>query len=213
MRTNNKLNKPENRSFIEDARRAQIVDCAIEVIATKGFVNTSISRIAEEAGISKGVISYHFLSKEELIQQVVMEVYQAGAIYMDSHMKGKVKAKDILKAYIESNLAFMGDNPKKIIAVTEILANARTKEGKRLFDVTANDQFLAPIIQLLELGQQDGSFRALSTFSAKVLATTIRDTIDGVGFQLALDPNLDLESYSKELKILFDLATRKEEII
>ena len=210
MRTNDKINKQENRSFIEETRRAQIVDCAIKVIATKGFVNASISEIAKEAGISKGVISYHFSSKDELIQQVVIEVYHAGAIFMESHMKGKSTAKDILKAYIESNLKFMDDNPQNIIAVTEILANARTKEGKRLYDGTANEQILAPIIQLLHQGQQDGSFRTLNAFSAKVLATTIRNAIDGVGLQLALDSDLDLESYTKELITLFDLATRKE---
>jgi AcrR family transcriptional regulator len=55
--------RPENsptgqqRSFIEEARRRQIIASAVEVISEVGFGNASLARIAEHAGISKGVIS------------------------------------------------------------------------------------------------------------------------------------------------------------
>jgi len=47
-------------TFIEEARRKQILDIALEKIATQGFQNTTIQEIANQAGISKGVIYYHF---------------------------------------------------------------------------------------------------------------------------------------------------------
>ena len=49
------------RSFTEGARRAQIVQAAIETIAEAGFRHATFARIAERAGLSStGLISYHF---------------------------------------------------------------------------------------------------------------------------------------------------------
>lgn len=42
-------------SFIEAARRAQIVESAIETIAEAGYARASMAQIAPRAGISKGV--------------------------------------------------------------------------------------------------------------------------------------------------------------
>jgi AcrR family transcriptional regulator len=57
----------EKPTFIEEARRKQIVEAAMETIADSGYVNASLAEIAKSADISKGVISYHFESKDELI--------------------------------------------------------------------------------------------------------------------------------------------------
>ncbi len=56
-------------SFIEKARRAQIMECAIETLAEVGYVKASLGQIAKRAKISKGVISYYFTNKEELLEQ------------------------------------------------------------------------------------------------------------------------------------------------
>ena len=50
-------------TFTEEARRGQIIACAIEVLAELGYAQTSFARIAERLGISKSVISYHFGGK------------------------------------------------------------------------------------------------------------------------------------------------------
>src|SRR3989304_9337396 len=69
-------------SFIEAARRGQIVACAIETIATLGYARASLAEVAKRAGISKSVISYHFAGKDELIREVISEVYSAAITFM-----------------------------------------------------------------------------------------------------------------------------------
>ena len=64
--------EPE-RTFIETARRAQIVAAAIDTIAEEGYPGASFARIAERLGISRGLISYHFAGKDDLIKQVIHE--------------------------------------------------------------------------------------------------------------------------------------------
>ncbi|WP_206059442.1 TetR family transcriptional regulator, partial [Nonomuraea zeae] len=73
---------PESRTFIEEARRAQIISCAIEVLADQGYPHTTLAKIAKQAKISTGVISYHFGGKKQLIQAVVEEVVKLGTDMM-----------------------------------------------------------------------------------------------------------------------------------
>jgi TetR/AcrR family fatty acid metabolism transcriptional regulator len=77
MESKNESDGQKVSSFIEAARRAQIIECTIETIASLGHAQASLAQIAARAGISKGVISYYFGSKDALIDQVVAEIYEA----------------------------------------------------------------------------------------------------------------------------------------
>jgi AcrR family transcriptional regulator len=48
--------------------RARIVHTALELFRAHGYEKTTMARIAEEAGVSKGNAYYYFRSKEELVQ-------------------------------------------------------------------------------------------------------------------------------------------------
>ena len=103
----------ENRTFIETARRAQIVAAAIDTIADVGYAQASFARIAERLGISRGLISYHFAGKDDLIKQVVHEVVQQGIAYMRPRIVARSTGPTMLRAYIESNLALHERAPQR----------------------------------------------------------------------------------------------------
>ncbi len=54
-------------------RREQIQDAALRVFAQKGFANVSNRDIAQEAGITTGLIYYYFEKKEALLQTILEE--------------------------------------------------------------------------------------------------------------------------------------------
>ena len=88
----------QDLSFIERARRAQIVAAAIEVIVEEGIGQASLARIAGRAGISKGVVSYHFAGKDALMTQVVVSVYESGAEFMTPHIRAATTPREQLAA-------------------------------------------------------------------------------------------------------------------
>ncbi|MEU4387413.1 TetR/AcrR family transcriptional regulator [Promicromonospora sp. NPDC023805] len=53
-----------------DARRAQIVEAAMRVFATKGYQHTSMAEIIAEAGLSTGAVYGYFESKRDLFSAV-----------------------------------------------------------------------------------------------------------------------------------------------
>ena len=200
------IGQESTQTFTETARRAQIVAAAIDTIAELGYGQASLARIAETAGTSKGVIIYHFGGKDELMRELVAEVVARGVAYMEPQIDAEPTGAGKLRAYIESNLAFMGENRNHMVAIFEIALNARAADGSRLYDVSVQDAGVAALEQLLAYFQGTGEFRA--GFDPHVMATVIRAAINAVPAQLARDPALDVAHHAREIADLFHIATR-----
>ncbi|GAB2568596.1 TetR/AcrR family transcriptional regulator [Kribbella endophytica] len=60
-----------------DVRRTELVQAAIQVATREGLAATTTRRIAQELGISVGVVHYCFRSKEELLHEVIRVIADA----------------------------------------------------------------------------------------------------------------------------------------
>ena len=209
MDKKNKPTKQKELSFIEKARRAQIVECAIETIAEVGYAQASLGQIAKRAKISKGVISYHFANKEELLEQITIEYYMAWQAYIAPRIEAQKSPKEKLRVYIESNLAFVDEHRQHVIAVIETVSNKRTDDGKFQFAAEHDAAIILPIENILTLGMQEGMFREFTKPSARVMALTIRNAIDGFTLELMRNPELNILEYTRELVTIFDQSTKK----
>ena len=195
------------RTFIETARRAQIVAAAIDTIAAAGYAQASFARIAERAGISRGLISYHFTGKDDLIKQVVIDVVEAGRAYILPRVFAESTGPAMLRAYIESNLAFMREHRTDMIAILEI---TRSADGRRIFQ---DDPHVIDAVRALEhlLSGFQTAGQLRPDFDPYLIAIAIRAAIDAVPSRLALDPEFDIDGYSREIITVFDLATRAKD--
>jgi AcrR family transcriptional regulator len=200
------IGQESTRTFTETARRAQIVAAAIDTIAELGYGQASLARIAGTAGTSKGVIIYHFGGKDELIRELVAGLVARGVAYMEPQIDAEPTGAGKLRAYIESNLAFMRENRNHMVAIVEIALNARAADGSRLYDFSVQDAGVAALEQLLAYFQGTGEFRA--GFDPHVMAMAIRAAINAVPAQLARDPALDVGHHAREIADMFHIATR-----
>lgn len=192
------------RTFIETARRAQIAAAAIETIAEAGYTGASFARIAERVGISRGLISYHFAGKDDLIKQVIHEAAEEAKAYIRPRVLAESTGPAMLRAYIESNLEFMRDHRNNVIAMIEI---ARSPEGRRIFygdtDVV---NAVGALEHTLSGFQTAGQLRP--DFDPHVMAIAIRAAIEAASPRLAADPHFDINNYTSQIATVFDLATR-----
>jgi len=195
----------KDRTFIETARRAQIMAAAIDTIAALGYGQASLSRIAETAGTSKGVILYHFGSKDDLIRELVSELSARGRAYLGPRLEAEPTGTLMLRTYIQANLAFIQENRNHVLAIVEIALNGRSADGSPLYDMSIREAGTVALQELLAHFQGTGEFR--DDFDPLVMALAIRAALDGVPARLARDPSLDLDHYGRELAGLFQVAT------
>ncbi len=54
-----------------DARRAQLIDLGVRMLATRTLEDLSVEALAEQAGISRGLLFHYFRSKQEFHLEVI----------------------------------------------------------------------------------------------------------------------------------------------
>jgi TetR/AcrR family fatty acid metabolism transcriptional regulator len=207
MRPESRSDGQKRASFIEEARRAQIIESAIETFAELGYANTSLARIAERADISKGVISYHFAGKTELMEQIVEQVYREITEFVLLRMEKEATATGALRVNIRSVAAYMRGHRAQLLALGEIFNNVRTADGKRRYGIAFNEPIYEARADLFRRGQQSGELRS---FDARVMAITVQAAIDEMFAYWVTYPDHDLEAHADELADLFEHATRAE---
>ena len=118
------------RSAAATARRAQILDATIDVIAQEGFARASFARICERAGLSSTrLISYHFAGKAELVAALVEHVI-AG---IGEHVGARVMAAETpgarLGAYIDGVVGYADTHRAPMSALLQVVTSGAWGDG------------------------------------------------------------------------------------
>ncbi|TDC10618.1 TetR/AcrR family transcriptional regulator [Nonomuraea longispora] len=205
MRSENESDGQKRRSFIEEARRAQIVASAVEVIAEIGFAQASLARIAQHAGISKGVISYHFAGKDELMVEVVERTYGLIAETVGARMQGLSSATELLRAYLLGVAEHMRGHRTQLAALGEIFIHLRGADGRPRYGIKANEEIYRALEGIYALGQESGEFWH---FDRRVMAVTQASAVDNMFAYWVAYPEHDLDAHARELADIFERACR-----
>jgi len=94
---------PEQYQQIRDEKKRLIMNTALELFAGNGFHRTSISDIARHAGISKGLLYNYFVSKEELVVEMMKDGFVELIVSLDTN-RDTVLANEEMKSFINELL-------------------------------------------------------------------------------------------------------------
>jgi len=193
-------------TFTEDARRAQIVDCAIEVIAELGYSATSIRKIADRVGIAMSVVLYHFGNKDDLVAAVVERGYRTLLEVMVPAVDAEASPAGKVHAFIRTYVDYMAANRTLLLAVTDIGTNYRSREGLRLDQLQLDADVQAQLAKV-ELDTLVGALARrgkLAGVPVKSVAIALRGAVDGSVAQLMRDPDFDAAAYGEDVATMFD---------
>jgi AcrR family transcriptional regulator len=193
-------------TFTEDARRAQIVDCAIEVIAELGYGATSIRKIADRVGVAMSVVLYHFGNKDDLVAAVVERGYRTLLEVMVPAVDAEDGPVAKVHAFIRTYVDYMATNRTLLLAVSEIGSNFRSREGLRLDQLPLDADIQAQLakVELDTLVAALARRGKLAGVPVKSVAIALRGAVDASVAQLMRDPEFDTASYGQHVAELFD---------
>jgi AcrR family transcriptional regulator len=63
--------EPPKRKQPRGARRAQLIEATVDCLAQHGFARTTMSAVANTAGLSHGLVNFHFVSKDMLFVETL----------------------------------------------------------------------------------------------------------------------------------------------
>lgn len=200
-------NEPDGqkRSFIEEARRAQIIDAAVRTIAEVGYPNASLARIARTAEVSKGVISYHFDGKDELMDQVVIGVYTQIGEEVAPRVLAEQSMEGALRTHVRGVAEYALAHRERMTALSQIFLHSRDAQGTPRFGGPQPEAIYEHLEGLYRYGQQSGEFH---DFDVLVMAVSQQAAIDAMFEYWRTHPGHDLLAHADELGELLVRAVR-----
>jgi len=154
--------------------------------------------------VSKGVVTYYFPARDDLIWAVVAAVFASVGEQVGRRLED-VPPRGFVATYIGAWVDYYRAYHREMMAIAEIWTSFRDANGRPHLDASTLTQERTLVETALSAGQAAGT---LGDFSPRVVAVTLKAALDGLLAQLALEPALDLDEYRDELIALFDRATR-----
>ena len=109
-------------SFIERARREQLIEVTIGLVAEHGYAATSLARIAQAAGITKGAVLYHFASKDAVMEAAY--AHALNALVADVGAAVDAAPPDgAPAAYVRRMVGHLAEHPDHARMIIEAMAN------------------------------------------------------------------------------------------
>lgn len=181
------------RRLSEAERRAQIIRGCVEVLARDGYRNASIARVADAAGVSKGLVSHYFGDRESLMEQTAIETV--------AHLRAEIataidltrEVPEILRAAILHASAVRSTHTVEMRALDQIGHNLLDADGAPRLDLNAYEDTYQAQERLLRRGQDEGTIRALDT---RVAAVTYQAGVDAMIAYLDAHPETDRAQYA-----------------
>lgn len=184
------------RRLGEDERREQILRATVAVVADDGYTAASIGRIAERAGVSKGLVFHYFADKGDLMEQTVKVTAAAIRETVAAELDLSAPVTDVIRAAIRRAAALTTTHRTELNAVDRITRNLRAPDGTPRLDLTVYEETYRAQEELFRRGQAEGSLRP---FDTRVMAVTYQGAIDMMLGYLEAYPDTDVARYADEL--------------
>lgn len=174
-----------------EATRRILIESAILVMAKRGLEGTTFATIAEESGLSRGLVTFHFKTKEQLIAaalDLAGQVYEAS---WDRTIRTPELAPAVrLATVIAHDVAFVRRHPAILSLWYTTWGEARSQEIYRTNTREADRVYVGELAQAFGAlaGDPKGKSRA-SRAKARALNALV--------FGLWLDSHIDPDSFNE----------------
>ena len=171
---------------IRDRRRQALIKATIAVIARHGVSGTTVSRVARKAGVSLGLMNFHFDSKERLFRETfghLSEEYEQ--VWQQNMRAAAADPLARLKMMIETNFDRRIFTPEKLSVWFTFWSDAQLRGRYRAAATRVERRYIraieAEIASLLGRERRAGP-------SAADIARPLMAMIDGFWLQSLLYP-------------------------
>jgi AcrR family transcriptional regulator len=177
------------------------------VVARHGFEAASASLIAEQAGVSKGLIWHYFADKTDLMKQAVVETVRVIRNEVAASADPSTPVPDAFRTYIRKVAFARQERPDEFRAMDRIISPLQEPDGSPAFSQHDYEELYQGQEALFRRGQVEGAFRR---FDTRVMAITYQAAIDAMLSYFDTHPETDVDRYASALAdILLAAMTRQ----
>ncbi|MFC2017968.1 TetR/AcrR family transcriptional regulator [Chloroflexota bacterium] len=145
---------------IETERYRAILQAAERLFLEKGYHTVSIEQIADVAGVSKGLVHYHFINKEKLLVCILKDMLAKLSTRLDDIAESNETAQSKIRLAIKSYLDLASSRLE--LARIMIFEDVLTEETKNNLVILMEENMLK-LAGLVEAGTSKGEFKPVNS--------------------------------------------------
>ncbi|WP_104090192.1 TetR/AcrR family transcriptional regulator [Arthrobacter sp. GMC3] len=170
------------------AKREEILDAALEVIAREGFRKTSVREIATAANLSQTGLLHHFASKNELFTEILRRRDEVDAVNASTDPEARFI--DTFPMIIRHNSKVPGLVQLYVSLATEA---PDPEHPAHKFFTERFEGFREELVAEIQEGQRSGEFN--TRLNPELAANSLLALADGLQTQWLLTPTLDMAAH------------------
>ena len=191
------------KADVANARKSQIVQATVECISKHGYHNFSMQDVAKTAGVSKGIIHYYFLNKDELMMSVLQKVANDIETLLAEEMDAISDPKRKLEVFVQGCFDVVRSTREYYQVNMDFWTQINQKEAVREVLSKHYNNFRQTAESVIEQGIDAGVFKATnpSDYASYIIAL-----VDGLSLQWLFDEErFDYSRISKmSLRLILD---------
>lgn len=191
--SNSSTKEPEKRGrkATKETRQQQLIEATIDSLAKRGYAATTLADVADGAGLSRGIVNFHFESKEKLLiatlQYLANEYHQNWLALLD---KAGPRATDRLWALCGADFERKICTKRKIAAWCAFWGEAKSRPTYQALCGASDLQYVATFAELCSEIQSDGSYAS----DPESIARGLCAMIEGLWLRLMMGDGLTRET-------------------
>lgn len=192
--------------------RQALLASAFKVFNEKGYAKTTLQDIAEDAGVTRGAVYWHFKNKTDLFEKLFDYAFMPVRDLLFSKFEEDLPPKEMISSLMHVWLKHAGGD-ENFRAAFEIMFN-KTEWSEELmpFKLKFREyeyKFIKRTEVIIEQGQKDGVFR--EEISPSVAAAQYFSTLLGLAqYTLFFPQEVNIEQHSESLIEMFMYSCVKE---
>jgi AcrR family transcriptional regulator len=177
---------PESHTEDLSSRELEIVRSAYRTMARRGSHRTSLQDIADEAGVSKALLLYHFGSKDSLLLASMKWAVERTEQRIRERLAASTGAPDQISALIDAIFIGPEANRDFYLFYLDLIEHVARAPGFRPLSTMLDDIINGLYSEVIEAGVAEGTFTVSDVAQA---ATDMRAMIEGTFVQWIQAPD------------------------
>jgi AcrR family transcriptional regulator len=168
---------------------ARIVEAMRRSVAARGAAGSTFDQVAREAGVSRGLLHYHFGTKERLLAEVVRRDAEIRLEHLGSELKGAATVADVIDVLLHSLEDLVERDPGFVALMFELFTSGRRNPEIAAEFAELQRATRTRVAELLAAKQREGVVRLAD--QPEAVAAFLLALADGLALRLLGEPEHD----------------------
>ncbi|MBX9455056.1 MAG: TetR family transcriptional regulator C-terminal domain-containing protein [Rhizobium sp.] len=180
----------KSRKASKETRQQQLIEATIDSLAKRGYSDTTLANVADGAGLSRGIVNFHFESKEKLLVSTLQYMSDEYAGHWNAALdRAGPRAADKIWSLVHADFDRRICTKRKLAAWCAFWGEAKSRPTYQALCGMSDQNYQQTFVELCADLKAEGDY----AFDPEPMALGICSMMEGLWFRLMMNDGLTRE--------------------